>query len=82
MKSPDWAIKDYQDGLYYTLGHEEEVEKSPLLDTGKGLFISVPRGLPACRIHFYGMVHAGTNSCLHAHSFNFPISRIFYPMGI
>ena len=47
MKSPDWAIKDYQDGLYYTLGHEEEVEKSPLLDTGKGLFISVPRGLPA-----------------------------------
>ena len=54
MKSPDWAIKDYQDGLYYILGHEEEVEKSPLLDTGKGLFISVPRGLPACRIHFMG----------------------------
>ncbi len=54
MKSPDWAIKDYQDGLYYTLRHEEEVEKSPLLDAGKGLIVSVPRGLPACRVNFMG----------------------------
>lgn len=54
MQSPDWAIKDYQDGLYYTLEHEEEVEISPLLDTGKGLLVSLPRGLPACKIHFMG----------------------------
>ena len=54
MKSPDWAIKDYQEGLYYTLEHEEEVDTSPLLDTGKGLSVSVPRGLPACNIHFMG----------------------------
>ncbi len=54
MKSPDWAIKDYQEGLYYTLEHEEEVDTSPLLDTGKGLSVSVPRGLPACHIHFMG----------------------------
>lgn len=54
MNPPDWAATDYAAGWEHILHHEEEIRTSPLLDAGNGLTVVVPRGLPACKVHWTG----------------------------
>jgi len=54
MKPSTWVARDYEAGLKYLAGHEDEAQQSSVLEMAEGLTIVFPRGLPATGIHFVG----------------------------
>ena len=58
MKPPSWSLEDFETGLHYIANHEDEAEASTILDTGFGVTIILPRGLPLSGLTFHGVFMA------------------------
>ena len=58
MKLPNWSQEDFETGLHYVADHEEEAQASAILNTGFGVTVILPRGLPARGLTFHGIFMA------------------------
>lgn len=55
MDTINWNSRNYDHAETYVSTHEEEAQRSAVLDCGEGVYAFLPKGLPALKISFQGL---------------------------